>query len=277
MTARSSRLVIQTPEGVSFALELAGPTTRFLAWAIDLAVIIAIWLALIWRVFPVLAAVLPDPTAGMLTLLYFLLSVGYAIVLEWFWRGQTFGKRLLQLRVIDEEGLPLRFSQVVVRNLLRAVDILPAFYLVGGIACLISRRAQRLGDYAANTVVVRYPKRIEPDIEQLTGGKYNSFRDYPHLCARLRQLISPEAARTALEALLRREELDAEARVALFREIADYLRELVAFPEEAAFGLTDEQYVRNVADVVFRTPSAQTARQTTDPDAQPPRNSQAKS
>ena len=77
---------------------------------------------------------------------------------EWYWRGQTVGKRVLKLRVMDEQALRLEFSQIVVRNLLRFVDFLPGLYLVGGTACVLSRRFQRLGDLAANTIVVRNPE-----------------------------------------------------------------------------------------------------------------------
>ena len=186
-------------------------------------------------------------------LAYFVVSIGYGAATEWYWRGQTVGKRLLHLRVMDEQGLRLQPSQIVVRNVLRAIDMLPAFYLVGGVACLISPRAQRLGDFAANTIVVRHPELLEPDIDQLLTGKFNSFRDYPHLAARLRQRVSPQEAGIALRALLRRDELDPGARVELFGEIAAHFRAIVEFPEEATFGLTDEQYVRNAAEVIFRT------------------------
>src|SRR2546428_4892968 len=152
-----------------------------------------------------------DFARAVLVLAVFVIQIGYGIVCEWFWRGQTIGKRLLRLRVMDAQGLRLQFSQIVIRNLLRFVDLLPAFYLVGGIACLISRRAQRLGDFAANTIVVRNPKVKEPDLDQLLAGKYNSLRQYTHLSARLRQRVSPTEARVALQALLRRDELDARS------------------------------------------------------------------
>ncbi len=146
----------------------------------------------------------------------------------------------------------LQFSQIVIRNLLRFVDMLPAFYLVGGIACLASRRAQRLGDFAANTIVVHNPKIQEPDLDQLLAGKFNSLREYPHLAARLHQRVSAGEARVALQALIRRDELNAQARVELFGEIAAHFRSLVEFPPEATEGITDEQYVRNVVDILFR-------------------------
>ena len=172
---------------------------------------------------------------------------------EWAWRGQTIGKRLLRLRVMDAQGLRLQFHQVLLRNLLRFVDMLPALYLVGGLACLFSRRAQRLGDLAANTVVVHSAKYTEPDLDQLLAGKFNSLRQYPHLEARLRQRVSPAEARLALQALVRRDELDPAARVELFAELAEHFKSIVTFPPEAVEAMPDEQYIRNVVDILFRT------------------------
>ena len=248
---KTGTLLVQTPEGIVFSLMLAGPVTRLLAWAVDMACIGALSSA-IGSGFGLLGLLSPDFARGMAVLSYFVIQIGYGIVLEWFWRGQTLGKRLLRLRVMDAQGLRLQFSQIVIRNLLRFVDMLPAFYLVGGIACLASRRAQRLGDFAANTIVVRNPKIQEPDLDQLLAGKFNSLREYPHLAARLHQRVSPGEARVALQALVRRDELNAQARVELFGEIAAHFRSLVEFPPETTEGITDEQYVRNVVDILFR-------------------------
>lgn len=247
---KTNTLIINTPEGISFALQLAGPVTRFLAWGIDLACI-TVLTAVFSNLIFIFTVLVPDLAFAVFALIYFGISVGYGIMLEWYWRGQTLGKRLLKLRVVDEQGLRLQFSQVAVRNLLRFADSLPLFYLVGGIACLVSRRAQRLGDYAANTVVVRLGSDFEYDVGNMASDKYNSFRDYPHLEARLRQRVSPEETALALQAMLRRGELDPTARLELFRDFTSYFRSLVAFPEKATFGLTDEQYTRNVVDSLF--------------------------
>ncbi len=248
---RTDTLTIRTPQGITFSLPLAGPITRFLAFTIDLACVSAIVSAggIVSQALGILSF---DIAQAFTVLAYFAVSIGYGILTEWFWRGQTVGKRLLRLRVIDEQGLRLQFSQIVVRNLLRSVDLLPAFYLVGGVAMLLSRRAQRLGDYAANTVVVRSERILEPDLDQLLAGKFNSLRERPVLAARLRQRVSSEEASVALRALLRRDDLDSAARVELFRDIATHFRSLVEFPAEATEGIADEQYVRNVVDIVFR-------------------------
>jgi uncharacterized RDD family membrane protein YckC len=259
---KRNKLLIETPEGIAFSLPLASPLLRFLAWLVDVACLLAGSIVL-----GILAGFLKplseDIARSVFTISYFGISIGYGIALEWAWRGQTFGKRLLGLRVMDAQGLKLQFSQVVLRNLLRFVDMLPALYLVGGLSSFLSRNYQRLGDLAANTVVIRHEETFEPDLEQIMAGKYNSFRGQAHLEARLRQRISPEQAALVLQALLRRDQFEAPARVDLFSRLAEHCRELVEFPEETVETLTDEQYLRNVVDVVYRPRGVKSARQGT--------------
>jgi uncharacterized RDD family membrane protein YckC len=251
---KSSALVIKTPEGIVFSQSLAGPVTRFLAWLIDL-LSIAVLVSALSSVLGLLGVISSDLAGATLTLGYFGISIGYGIFLEWAWRGQTIGKRLLRLRVVDAEGLRLQFDQIVTRNLLRSVDMLPAFYFVGGIACWFTRKCQRLGDIAANTIVIRTPDIAEPDLDQLLAGKFNSLRHYPHLVARLRQRVSPGEASTALQALIRRDEFEPAARVELFEQLSAHFQSKVDFPPEATEGVAGEQYIRNVVDVIYRTSS----------------------
>ena len=248
-------LQIRTPEGIVFSQILAGPVVRFLAWSVDLVCIIALLLAA-GRVIGILKLLSADVAMAVSTLSYFIISIGYGMVCEWHWRGQTLGKKLFRLRVMDAQGLRLQFSQIALRNLLRVVDALPVLYLVGGASCWLHPRNQRLGDIAANTVVVRSPRLAEPDLDQLLAGKYNSLRQYPHLEARLRQRVTPAEARLAVQALLRREDFDPLARVELFRNLADHFRAKAEFPAEATEGITDEQHVRNVVDGLYRTRQA---------------------
>ena len=165
---------------------------------------------------------------------------------------RTWRPNLQTIRVMDENGLRLQFGQVAIRNLFRAVDALPLLYGVGGVACLLSKRWQRFGDFAAGTIVVRHVDTAVHGIESIEPGKYNSFRAYPHLEARLRQRVSAREAALALQALMRRETLEPQPRILLFKELADHYRSLVPFPEEATFALTDEQYVRNAVESIFR-------------------------
>ena len=100
---------------------------------------------------------------GVVLVLLFLINFGYFILFEIMWNGQTPGKRALGLRVIRENGYPLRPVDAVVRNLARLVDALPAGYAIGLLSMLLSRRSKRVGDFAAGTIVVREaPARLTP-------------------------------------------------------------------------------------------------------------------
>ncbi|PYS52730.1 MAG: RDD family protein [Acidobacteria bacterium] len=249
---KTGALLIKTPEGIVFSQSLAGPVTRFLAWFIDF-LSIGVITSTLGTALGLLGIISSNIAAAAFTLGYLIISFGYGIFFEWAWRGQTIGKRLLRLRVVDAEGVRLQFDQIVTRNLLRFVDMLPALYFVGGVACWLNRKCQRLGDIAANTIVIRTPSIAEPDLDQVLAGKFNSLRQYPHLAARLRQRISPSEAATSLQALIRRDEFEPAARVELFEQLAAHFRTKVDFPPEATEGLADEQYVRNVVDVIYRT------------------------
>jgi uncharacterized RDD family membrane protein YckC len=249
---KTGLLQIRTPEGIVFSQLLAGPVTRFLAWFIDLLCVGAL-LSLLGLVLALLQFLSPNLAGAISILAYFVISIGYGIACEWSWRGQTIGKKLLRLRVVEAEGLRLQFHQIVTRNLLRFVDSLPLFYFLGGAVCWLSPKSQRLGDLAANTIVIRHPRVAAPALEQLLAGKYNSLRQYPHLVARLRQRVSPAEAALGLQALLRRETFEPLARVELFAELAAHFKGKVEFPPEATDGITDEQYLRNVVDVLYRT------------------------
>ncbi len=242
---------IRTPEGIVFAYNLAGPVSRALAWAIDAACLL-VAANILRSILAPLHALSPDIAMAITGLSIAAASMGYAILLEWFWRGQTLGKRLLGLKVQDASGLRLRFSQILVRNLFRAVDILPALYLVGVAAILCSRRAQRLGDLAGNTIVIRIAHPVRPDLSRLEAPMYNSLRDSPVIAARFRQRVTPREAALALQALVRRDQLDHAARIEVFGELARYFRELVAVPNDLLRGVSDEQFIRNVADVLYR-------------------------
>jgi hypothetical protein len=69
----------------------------------------------------------------------------------------------------------------------------------------------------------------------------------------LRQKVRPEMGSLALEALLRRDEMEPGARLELFGEMAGYFRGLVEYPPEVVEQMSDEQYVRNVVEILFRS------------------------
>jgi uncharacterized RDD family membrane protein YckC len=92
---------------------------------------------------------------GLPFVLYLLIVFAYFTLMEGY-LGQTVGKMLLGIKVIREDnGEVPGLKGAAIRTILRLIDVLPFAYLVGFIAVLISAKNQRLGDMAANTLVVR--------------------------------------------------------------------------------------------------------------------------
>lgn len=249
---RHSHLRLHTDDGLTFALPLASPLPRLLAVSIDTFAVLAFHQVL--SISLLLLGVLSRDFAQAFNLLaFFLLMNGYFIFMEWAWQGQTLGKRLLRLRVIDAQALRLTFSQVLLRNLLRVVDGLPGLYLLGGIVAFLSPKGQRLGDIAAGTIVTMQRDVQLPQLGEVDSGKYNSLRQFPHLEAQLRQQVPAAFHRLALLALLRREKLTPEARLELFGELATKFQEYCRLPAELVADIPDEQLVRNCIDSIYRS------------------------
>jgi uncharacterized RDD family membrane protein YckC len=249
--ATTAELTIATPEGVLFRLPLAGPASRLYAMLLDIAIVLGavngVGLLIYW-----IFAKAPGFGVMVITLGEFAIGFAYGALLEGFWNGQTIGKRLFHLRVIDEAGLPLRIEQAWVRNLMRVLDALPFAYLVRGVSALSNPPMQRFGDRVAGTLVVRQTPLVAPGEESWTQQKYNSFMDYPTIAMKLRRAATPELASLIQDALRRRNELAAYARREIYRELAAYLQnEISPFPDELVEILSDEQYLINAAGVLF--------------------------
>jgi len=143
---------VETPEGVDLALRVAGPVPRALAFGVDLLLQggIALGLQIALGVLGAFAGLgLGLYLIGAFGLLWF-----YPVVFEVRAHGQTPGKRLLGLRVVQENGTPIGWPGSVLRNFLLVADFLPLFYLAGLVSMVADESFRRLGDLAAGTLVV---------------------------------------------------------------------------------------------------------------------------
>lgn len=231
------RLTIETPEHVALYFERASIGNRFLACAVDhglqLGLVAGLMLAgsalrfLLDRLLPEggEASVWGDRWIGTLGLvLVFLVFFGYFILFEAFWGGQTPGKRWFHLRVIQLDGRPVTLAGAIARNLLRLADLLiPPFYSVGLLTVFLSPTSQRLGDYLANTVVVR--ERLEDwEGSPFAAPDRNGARSSRSLGA-LARPPAPEEMLAVESFLRRREELAPSPRQWLAWRIATPLLE----------------------------------------------------
>jgi uncharacterized RDD family membrane protein YckC len=200
---------LDSPEQVRLELEIAGPMSRAFAYSIDYSLILLVmalgflvvvsglqqifeWasgISFLQDLFERVTEWVVDPEAGddsqilrgialslgVWLLLDLFLTTLYFLLFETLWGGRTPGKRMTQIRVVGEQGTGVGWRESVLRNLLRAVDTLPAGYLIGVLAMIFSPRGQRLGDLVAGTLVVRdRPTRspvvleevaVDPEIE----------------------------------------------------------------------------------------------------------------
>jgi uncharacterized RDD family membrane protein YckC len=194
-----------TPEAVRLRVDVAGLGSRTIALLLDSLIQAAI-------LIPVLVVFLSGGVAGTVE------SVVFAVVLfgvlwlyypafEWLWSGRTPGKRAQRIRVIRTDGQPVGFAPVAVRNLIRIVEVFLLPFLAV-ISMVVTARAQRLGDLAAGTLVIRERPIPAPQPLDLAdqGGELVPGLDTSRLTEREYGLIrSFLARRGSLDPVARRE------------------------------------------------------------------------
>ena len=233
------RVRIATPEGVDVELTLAGIGSRFIAALLDLLIQGSVLLAAAFAL-----GVLGNNDAGgfgvaAYSIVFFLVFFGYDVLFEVRSRGRTLGKRWTGLRVVRTGGRPITFVPSCVRNVMRLVDILPAFYAIGMLSIFVTARNQRLGDLAAGTLIVRErpgglrerPAPFEPAVARAGDGWDVSA-------------VSAQDVGTVRQFLARRGSLEDGARAQLAGELERRLRPLVAGAPER---LAAEEFLERLA------------------------------
>jgi uncharacterized RDD family membrane protein YckC len=147
-----NRVTFATPEGVSLELVLAGLGSRFLARLLDTVIQLSIIIAL------AVGSGVSGSTGwlrAILIVLTFLVVFAYDVILETLNNGRTVGKLAAGIRVVGRNGEPVRFLASAIRNIVRILDFLPIFYLIGTVSIIATQHDQRLGDLAGGTLVTR--------------------------------------------------------------------------------------------------------------------------
>lgn len=222
-----------TPEAVTIALDVAGLGSRMIAWLIDTLIQLAI-------AVPIVLGIGAGDLSGsvelvVLSLILFLLVWGYYPIFELSWQGQTPGKRAQRLRVIRTDGQPAGGAAIMVRNLIRILEVFMLPFLAV-ISMIVTARAQRLGDLAAGTLVIREARFTAP--RSVVSA---SRPDLPALDA---TGLSERDYDVIRSFLARRGSLDPTARLRLAGQLASAIRGRVgSLPD----GLADETMLEAIA------------------------------
>jgi uncharacterized RDD family membrane protein YckC len=226
-----------TPEAVQIHPDVAGVGSRTIALIVDTALQVALLIPVLF--LPLADGLSSTGEAVVVAIVVFVVLWLYYPAFEWLRRGQTPGKRFQGIRVVRTDGQPAGLAPVLVRNLVRIVDVMMLPFLAL-ISMVVTKRSQRLGDLAAGTMVVRDRALPAPsmvpwlmpaeatsptlDTSGLTERDYTVLRTF----------------------LTRRSTLDAAARRQLAARLAARLREqLRERPEDAR--LSDEQLIEAAA------------------------------
>ncbi len=145
-----------TGDAVTLDLRIAAFPSRLMALTVDLIVqgcVLVLGLVLAsWAT----SSLNSDGAYAALTLTWIVLAlVGWPTALETVTRGRSLGKAMMGLRVVRDDGGPIRMRHALVRALAMVfLDLWTTSGVVGGLSALISSKSQRMGDHLAGTLVV---------------------------------------------------------------------------------------------------------------------------
>ncbi|MFH8684910.1 RDD family protein [Streptomyces lydicus] len=144
-----------TGEAVVLGLRPARLPSRGLAVAVDVAVGWSIYIAVSMLLVSATSSMDSAAIAAVSVAAFVLVQVGIPIVVETLSHGRSLGKVICGLRVVREDGGPIRFRHALVRGAMGAIEIVLTMGVVAAIASLVSARGRRVGDVFAGTLVIR--------------------------------------------------------------------------------------------------------------------------
>ncbi|AQS69282.1 RDD family protein [Streptomyces pactum] len=151
-----------TGEAVALELRPARLPSRALAVLLDLAVAVAVYVAVTVALVASTASLDMAAQTALSIAAFVLVLVGGPIAVETLSHGRSLGKMACGLRVVRDDGGPIRFRHSLVRGLIGVIEILMTFGVVACVASLVSARGRRLGDVFAGTLVVRERVPVSP-------------------------------------------------------------------------------------------------------------------
>lgn len=218
-----NEVIISTPEHVRLPFETAGISTRALAKGIDLLFLSVLVLPIGFVTYQVLGLLslsnseISSIILGIFWVFIAFVPVLYFTVTEYWFKGQTLGKRLFRLRVISDDGRNPSFSAIFLRNILQLIDLLPGFYFIGMVAIFIHHQEKRIGDMVAGTLVIKEKQGKEESIPiyhtylSLTKQDQETFGQL--------MLISNDFYSIIESYLARREDLHPQRRINLAKQL----------------------------------------------------------
>ncbi|QQE65827.1 hypothetical protein GFS31_25170 [Leptolyngbya sp. BL0902] len=227
-------VTIRTPESIELEFVLAGIGSRAVALVVDylclglglftlsvLYSIVLIQLLSLEPIFNTATATIQLWVTAIFLVLLFALYIGYFVLFETLWFGQSPGKRYTKIRVIRDDGQPERIAQATLRSLLRPVDDI---LFLGFFCILLTPQEKRIGDWLAGTLVVQVDPNTSgqitiPERSQAIGKDLITLADLGKL--------SPDDLATIRDFLQRRTTLSPKAKNQVSDQLARRYRDQI--------------------------------------------------
>ncbi len=252
--------LIETPENVELERPLAGIGSRLIAGIVDNLLIFGLFAIILIIALTSMAATVTyieswgSVGLAVLIVAMFLVYWGYFVLCELLTNGQSPGKKSVRIRVVKEGGGPITFVDIVIRNLLRVVDGFPA-YGVAGLCMFVTKKAQRLGDLAAGTVVV---SEQTPDYSARSDKRSTIRWESEMGPGALRATgLKPEEYRLLLNYWQRREQLTLEARQRILPSLLSSVLERTGAPPQGQSLEALEWYLEQIIQKAMAAETAQ--------------------
>jgi uncharacterized RDD family membrane protein YckC len=176
---------IQTAQNVNIEYPVASVGDRVVAAIIDQLIMIGYLIAVIffyiWLLNVTEGSPFYYPVAYFVIL--FLPLFFYHLLCETFLNGQSFGKKIMKMRVVKLDGSQAGVGSYFLRWILAPIDLYFTYGSVGLVTMLINGKGQRLGDLAANTTVVKLKAEARLDDTILRATPVNYEVKFPQVTA----------------------------------------------------------------------------------------------
>lgn len=233
-----NRVTHQTPESVELEFTLAGIGSRAWALLIDYHVVAAI-LILFLSIWLAISSVIVDAWTrffgtenielwflAIAILVTFAINTGYFVFFETLWQGQTPGKRLAKIRVIQVDGKLIGLQQATLRALLRSID---DTLFIGALLIMLAKKEQRLGDLVAGTIVVQAETATASTLT-LDNAAQETVNELLQTSADFSQLL-PDDFATIRDYLHRREKMSPKAREQISLNLAKQVKAIIGLEQ----------------------------------------------